>query len=177
MARPWPPPRRPDDGVVDGEIVAERREQADVVPSEDEQQQARSDHVQSAQLELSVRGERPMYDRMVKVPRLHAIVDIDDSLPPVIEELALALSRRYGRCFDHLGANLHRDGADSVAWHGDRRRPRDADPTAGRRARDRHRPYLCATALRLPYPLDRHSRQHHAAESRHSGLALRASMR
>ena len=34
--------------------------------------------------------------------------------------MARALHGRYGVRFDALGANLYRDGRDSVAWHGDR---------------------------------------------------------
>lgn len=67
------------------------------------------------------RGRRPMYDRMVDVPRLCAFVDTDDPrVPPVLADLAHAVTIRYGRHFDRIGANLYRDGADSVAWHRDR---------------------------------------------------------
>jgi alkylated DNA repair dioxygenase AlkB len=64
-----------------------------------------------------------MYDRMVDEPRLIAWygVALDDlSLPPVIAPMAAALSARYGREFDGVGAALYRDGRDSVAWHADR---------------------------------------------------------
>jgi alkylated DNA repair dioxygenase AlkB len=64
-----------------------------------------------------------MYDRMVDEPRLIAWYGtaLDDaSLPPVIAPMAAALSARYGREFDGVGAALYRDGRDSVAWHGDR---------------------------------------------------------
>jgi alkylated DNA repair dioxygenase AlkB len=64
-----------------------------------------------------------MYDRMVDEPRLIAWYGIaldDPSLPPVIAPMAAALSSRYGRGFDGVGAALYRDGRDSVAWHGDR---------------------------------------------------------
>lgn len=65
-------------------------------------------------------SERPMYDRIVKVPRLCSTVPIDDPvLPPVIGAAAVALEDRFERRFDHIGANLYRDGNDSVAWHGD----------------------------------------------------------
>lgn len=64
---------------------------------------------------------RPMYDRMVDVPRLCAMVSLDDvRLPDIVRELAAAFSAHYATEFDHLGANLYRDGDDSVAWHGDR---------------------------------------------------------
>jgi alkylated DNA repair dioxygenase AlkB len=64
-----------------------------------------------------------MYERIVDEPRLtawygHALDD--PSIPPVVHAMAGALSSRYGRRFDGVGAALYRDGADSVAWHGDR---------------------------------------------------------
>jgi alkylated DNA repair dioxygenase AlkB len=64
-----------------------------------------------------------MYDRVVEEPRLTAWYGraLDDpSLPTVISAMATALSRRYHRAFDGVGAALYRDGHDSVAWHGDR---------------------------------------------------------
>jgi alkylated DNA repair dioxygenase AlkB len=64
-----------------------------------------------------------MYERMVDEPRLIAWYGValdDPSLPSVIEPMAGALSARYGREFDGVGAALYRDGRDSVAWHGDR---------------------------------------------------------
>jgi alkylated DNA repair dioxygenase AlkB len=64
-----------------------------------------------------------MYDRMVDEPRLTAwygrALD-DSSLPAVVPRIARALSERYDRAFDGVGAALYRDGNDSVAWHGDR---------------------------------------------------------
>jgi alkylated DNA repair dioxygenase AlkB len=67
---------------------------------------------------------RPMYDRMVDVPRLVG------SLPPELElaghpelavlaEMAIALSGHYGMDFNRVGFGLYRHGRDSVAWHGD----------------------------------------------------------
>jgi alkylated DNA repair dioxygenase AlkB len=64
-----------------------------------------------------------MYDRMVDEPRLIAWYGIaldDPSIPPIVAPMAAALSARYGREFDGVGAALYRDGRDSVAWHGDR---------------------------------------------------------
>jgi alkylated DNA repair dioxygenase AlkB len=66
---------------------------------------------------------RPMYDRVVDEPRLTAWYGAaldDGSLPPVTAAMAAALSQRYERTFDNVGAALYRDGHDSVAWHGDR---------------------------------------------------------
>jgi alkylated DNA repair dioxygenase AlkB len=60
---------------------------------------------------------------MVDEPRLIAWYGValdDPSVPPVIGPMAAALSVRYGREFDGVGAALYRDGRDSVAWHGDR---------------------------------------------------------
>lgn len=66
-------------------------------------------------------GQRPMYDRMVTVPRLCSHLPVTDPrLPRAVEDLAARLTARYGPNFDHVGANLYRDGDDSVAWHGDR---------------------------------------------------------
>jgi len=64
-----------------------------------------------------------MYDRMVDEPRLTAWYGTaldDPSVPPVVPSMAAALSARYDRTFDGVGAALYRDGRDSVAWHGDR---------------------------------------------------------
>lgn len=72
------------------------------------------------------RGERrPMYERMVDVPRLLAFYEADAELPDV------ALSSMRAALVDHYGSRsggpvatvglcLYRDGRDSVAWHGDR---------------------------------------------------------
>jgi len=65
-------------------------------------------------------SRRPMYDRMVDVPRLTAWWTSFEDAPPIIEEMRAALSRRYGVEFTSCGCNLYRDGHDSVAWHGDR---------------------------------------------------------
>lgn len=63
-----------------------------------------------------------MYDRVVPEPRLVARWRFDrDGAPlPVVADMAEALSQRYGVRFTSVGANLYRDGSDSVAWHGDR---------------------------------------------------------
>jgi alkylated DNA repair dioxygenase AlkB len=63
-----------------------------------------------------------MYDREVVEPRLVARwrLDAPDLPLPILTEMGAALSKRYGVRFTSVGANLYRDGEDSVAWHGDR---------------------------------------------------------
>lgn len=64
---------------------------------------------------------RPMYDRMVDVPRLLSSFDVG-ALPvdlPLAEMLASV--RRYLPVpFTSIGMNFYRDGHDSVAMHGDK---------------------------------------------------------
>jgi alkylated DNA repair dioxygenase AlkB len=68
------------------------------------------------QRELDWRSEtRPMYTRVVAVPRLLASVEPRG----VIEAIRIALSRRYSEDFVRVSAALYRDGRDSVAFHGD----------------------------------------------------------
>jgi alkylated DNA repair dioxygenase AlkB len=67
---------------------------------------------------------RPMYDRVVDVPRLLCHYTEGEPLPdPRLEALRDALSARYepelGEPLVSAGLCLYRDGADSVAWHGD----------------------------------------------------------
>jgi alkylated DNA repair dioxygenase AlkB len=63
-----------------------------------------------------------MYDRVVAEPRLTHRWRLDDGPTPPVELCAMAgvLSEHYGVAFTQVGVNLYRDGADSVAWHGDR---------------------------------------------------------
>jgi len=68
---------------------------------------------------------RPMYERVVDVPRLLSFYDEEDVLPdPVLDDARRALDAHYGaelgEPFRTAGLCLYRDGADSVAWHGDR---------------------------------------------------------
>jgi alkylated DNA repair dioxygenase AlkB len=61
---------------------------------------------------------RTMYDRVVDVPRLHAV--LDGAAPqPVLARMREALGRRYATDFARTSMALYRDGQDSVAWHGD----------------------------------------------------------
>ncbi len=67
---------------------------------------------------------RPMYDRVVDVPRLLCFYGADDPLPdPVLGRARQALTQWYagelGEPFVTAGMCLYRDGRDSVAWHGD----------------------------------------------------------
>ena len=66
--------------------------------------------------------DRLMYGRIVAQPRLTAPHwnPEDESTPTPLRAIASALTERYRRTFDSVGANLYRDGRDSVAWHGDR---------------------------------------------------------
>jgi alkylated DNA repair dioxygenase AlkB len=64
--------------------------------------------------------ERPMYDRVVAVPRLLAGVPADGPGDPVLDALAAVLTAKYGRPVDRVTLALYRDGRDSVAMHGDR---------------------------------------------------------
>jgi alkylated DNA repair dioxygenase AlkB len=68
---------------------------------------------------------RPMYDRVVDVPRLLSFYDEHDPLPDAALDTAkTALDEHYaaelGERFATAGLCLYRDGRDSVAWHGDR---------------------------------------------------------
>ncbi len=68
---------------------------------------------------------RRMFDRIVDVPRLVAFYDEDQALPdPALELMRTQLNTSYqdelGEPFRTVGLNLYRNGADSVAWHGDR---------------------------------------------------------
>jgi alkylated DNA repair dioxygenase AlkB len=60
-----------------------------------------------------------MWDKQLQQPRLNGSLDVA-SRPPIVEDMRAALSDRYEIEFRSIGANLYRDGRDSVAWHGDR---------------------------------------------------------
>ena len=65
--------------------------------------------------------ERPMYDRIVAVPRLMASVWLDDPSRPALLDEALAAVRTVAPApYTRAGFNLYRDGQDSVALHNDR---------------------------------------------------------
>ena len=67
--------------------------------------------------------EVTMYERRLAQPRLSAhwrIAEPPVGVPVVVAEVARVLGPAYGEELATVGANLYRDGADSVAWHGDR---------------------------------------------------------
>ncbi|MEQ1570597.1 MAG: alpha-ketoglutarate-dependent dioxygenase AlkB [Myxococcota bacterium] len=64
--------------------------------------------------------QRPMYDRVVAVPRLLSAVPADGPGDPVLDQLSAVLSAKYQRPVDRITLALYRDGRDSVAMHGDR---------------------------------------------------------
>ena len=68
--------------------------------------------------------QRPMYDRVVDVPRLVSTYHAGEPLPhPLLATAREALSTHYlpelGEPFVTAGCCFYRDGRDSVAWHGD----------------------------------------------------------
>ncbi len=68
--------------------------------------------------------ERQMYDNVVAVPRLTKYYGSREPLPdPLLDDLRDRLSAHYlpelGEPLTSAGLCLYRDGADSVAWHGD----------------------------------------------------------
>ena len=65
--------------------------------------------------------ERPMYDRIVAVPRLMASVSLNDpSRPALLDEALAAVHTVAPAPYTRAGFNLYRDGQDSVALHNDR---------------------------------------------------------
>jgi alkylated DNA repair dioxygenase AlkB len=68
---------------------------------------------------------RQMYDRVLDVPRLVSFHDLasEPAPHPAIAKLRVRLNDSYarelGEPFTTAGLCLYRDGADSVAWHGD----------------------------------------------------------
>ncbi len=64
-------------------------------------------------------SRRPMYDRVVDVPRLTASLPRNGPMPPVLRSIARLLTARYGEPCRRVGLAWYRDGSDSVAPHGD----------------------------------------------------------
>lgn len=64
---------------------------------------------------------RPMYDRIVDVPRLVASYRFDDDgVPAPLVEARMRLREHLREPFNAVGLNFYRDGHDSVAPHGDK---------------------------------------------------------
>lgn len=65
--------------------------------------------------------QRPMYDRVVDVPRLlagYALEALDDTLP--LADMLAHVQAIAPAPYTHVGMNLYRDGRDSVAMHQDK---------------------------------------------------------
>lgn len=63
--------------------------------------------------------QRLMYEKLVTVPRLYAVLDKDGPIPPVVRAMQRAISERYAESFCNISLGYYRDGRDSVAFHGD----------------------------------------------------------
>ncbi|MCC8361846.1 alpha-ketoglutarate-dependent dioxygenase AlkB [Lysobacter sp. A6] len=65
---------------------------------------------------------RPMYDRVVDVPRLTSGYTVNDveAMPPALAAACEAIRAHTGVPFTHVGCNFYRDGNDSVAPHNDK---------------------------------------------------------
>ena len=63
-----------------------------------------------------------MYDRVLPEPRLTHRWHLDHgpAPPATLNTMARLIGDHYGVALTQIGVNLYRDGADSVAWHGDR---------------------------------------------------------
>ncbi len=64
--------------------------------------------------------QRMMYERLVEVPRLYAVLGDDGPIPDIVGAMQHALSARYGEHFARISLGYYRNGQDSVAFHGDR---------------------------------------------------------
>jgi alkylated DNA repair dioxygenase AlkB len=62
---------------------------------------------------------REMYERILDVPRLVAVLPRDGPGHPLIERIRRTVSQRYGEELTRVSLGYYRDGQDSVAWHGD----------------------------------------------------------
>ena len=63
---------------------------------------------------------RLMYERVVEVPRLYAVLGEDGPIPALVNAMQRALSERYQEQFTRISLGYYRTGQDSVAFHGDR---------------------------------------------------------
>lgn len=101
-------------------------------------------------------GRRPMYDRMVDIPRLSAFLAAsDERLPRVVARASAALETHYATPFLIVGVNYYRTGRDSVAWHADRIGRLEHNPiivivSVGGRRNFRLRPMGGGTGVTIP---------------------------
>lgn len=66
-------------------------------------------------------AQRPMYDRIVDVPRLQATLELSEQpSTSVLGQAMRLIQRECAAPFTRVGLNFYRDGADSVAMHNDR---------------------------------------------------------
>ena len=63
---------------------------------------------------------RPMYDRVVAVPRLVASYRLDAAAPEPLADIAARIRAELDEPFNTVGLNYYRDGRDSVAPHNDK---------------------------------------------------------
>ncbi|HXF34592.1 MAG TPA: alpha-ketoglutarate-dependent dioxygenase AlkB [Candidatus Acidoferrales bacterium] len=72
---------------------------------------------------------RPMYDRVVDVPRLTARLDLGAvEADPDLRAMRERVESLTGARFNSISLNLYRDERDSVAWHNDRENELVANP-------------------------------------------------
>jgi alkylated DNA repair dioxygenase AlkB len=64
--------------------------------------------------------QRLMYERLVEVPRLYAVLGEDGPTPSIVAAMQRALTARYREAFERISLGYYRNGRDSVAFHGDR---------------------------------------------------------
>lgn len=65
--------------------------------------------------------QRPMYDRIVDVPRLQASVALNACAGfPELAAASVQVVEKAPAPYTHVGLNFYRDGRDSVAMHNDR---------------------------------------------------------
>jgi len=62
---------------------------------------------------------REMYERIVDVPRLYAVLPDDGPGHSIFGPMKDAISARYAEDFVRVSLALYRGGQDSVAWHDD----------------------------------------------------------
>lgn len=94
-----------------------------------------------------VSAERPMYDRIVAVPRLICSFEspTDPDIPTELAALRSTLEGAYGRALSRVGANWYRSGRDSVAYHADKV-PRPGDTIVAIIAVGERRPFMIRPA-------------------------------